>query len=172
MLYKIKLIIYYLVIAKLPHSRLSSMLNKLRVWYCARILKILFYDQNSKFEYSIYISDGKKIKIGKCCRINENVFLQGSIEIGDYALIAPNVAIYSSTHIYDDILEPMVLRGLTVNKTVCIEDDVWIGRNSIILPGLRIRNGCIIGANSVVTKDTVPYGVYGGVPAKLIRIRK
>lgn len=172
MLHKIKLIIYYLVIAKLPHSRLSIIFNRFRIWYCSKFLKILTYDQNSKFECAIYISDGKKIKIGKCCRINENVFLQGSIEIGNYVLIAPNVAIYSSTHIYNDISVPMVLKGLTDNNTVFLEDDVWVGRNSVILPGIRIRKGCIIGANSVVTKDTVAYGVYGGVPARLIRLRK
>ena len=52
-----------------------------------------------------------------------------------------------------------------------IEDDVWIGINSVILPGVKIKRGTIIGANSVVTKSTGEYEVWGGAPAKKIKYR-
>ncbi|WP_226789267.1 acyltransferase [Polaribacter reichenbachii] len=130
------------------------------------------FDKNSKLEYGVYLSDAKNIKIGKYCRINENVFIQGDVKIGDYVMIAPNVAIHSSTHIYKSIEVPMVLNGLTDNKRVLIEDDVWIGRNVIVLPGIRIGKGSIIGANSVVNRDIEEYSIYGGVPAKFIKKRK
>ena len=52
-----------------------------------------------------------------------------------------------------------------------IEDDVFIGAKAIILPGLKIKNGSVIGAGSVLTKDTEPYGIYGGNPAKFIKRR-
>ena len=165
------IILYYLIISKLPHSRYIGVSNQIRVWYCSKILKILEYDSNSKFETDIYISDGTKLRIGKYCRINENVFFQGDVIIGNYVMIAPNVTIHSSTHIYDSIENPMVLNGLSNNNTVIIEDDVWIGRNVVVLPGIKIGKGSIVGANSVVTKDIEPYSIYGGVPAKLIRKR-
>ncbi len=54
---------------------------------------------------------------------------------------------------------------------VLIGNDVWIGNGVRILGGTRIADGCAIGAGAVVTKDTEPYGIYAGVPAKLIRKR-
>ena len=172
MMFKIYLTFYYICISKLPHSRLLKFSNSIRIWYCAKLLKILPFDTNSKFENNIYISNAKNLKIGKFCRINENVLLQGTITIGNYVMIAPNVAIHSSTHIYKDILQPMVTNGLSENKPVIIEDDVWIGRNVVILPGITIHKGSIIGANSVVTKNIEEYSIYGGVPAKFIKKRQ
>jgi acetyltransferase-like isoleucine patch superfamily enzyme len=57
------------------------------------------------------------------------------------------------------------------NPSIVIENDVWIGTNAIILPGVRIQNGAIIGAGAVVTKEVPPYAIVGGVPAKIIRYR-
>lgn len=54
---------------------------------------------------------------------------------------------------------------------VIIEDDVWIGNNAIILPGVKIGRGAVIGAGAVVTKDVPSYAIFGGVPARLIRWR-
>nr|WP_319502288.1 acyltransferase [uncultured Draconibacterium sp.] len=170
--WKIKLITYYLIISKLPHSRLLGTSNKLRVWYLSKILHICPFDPNTKIENNIYISDGKELKIGNYCRINEDVFLQGSVQIGNFVMIAPNVTIHSSTHNYENTEIPMVKQGLSDNKKVIIEDDVWIGRNVVILPGLRIGQGSIVAANAVVNKNVEPYSVIGGVPAKLIKKRK
>jgi len=57
------------------------------------------------------------------------------------------------------------------NFNVSIGNDVWIGKNVHIMPGTVIHNGCVIGTNSIVTKDCEPYGIYAGTPAKLIRHR-
>ena len=65
----------------------------------------------------------------------------------------------------------MVLNNLTKPKQVIIEDDVWIGRNVIILPGVIIGKGSIIGANSLVNKNVKPYSIMGGVPVKFIKSR-
>ena len=51
-------------------------------------------------------------------------------------------------------------------------DDVWIGANSVILPGVTIGRGAVIGAGAVVTKSMPSYSVVGGVPARMIRNRK
>ena len=52
-----------------------------------------------------------------------------------------------------------------------IGNDVFIGAKAIILPGLEIAEGCVIGAGAILTKDTEPYGIYAGNPAKFIKKR-
>ena len=54
---------------------------------------------------------------------------------------------------------------------IVIEDDVWIGSNSVILPSVSLGRGAVIGAGSVVTKDMEPYSIVFGTPAKLYKIR-
>lgn len=56
-------------------------------------------------------------------------------------------------------------------QKVTIGHDVWIGHKAIVLPGIRIGNGVVIGAGSVVTRDVAPYAIVAGVPAKQIRLR-
>ena len=63
-------------------------------------------------------------------------------------------------------MEELPIKGDTV-----IQNDVWIGYNSLIMPGIKIGNGSIIASNSVVIKDVEPYSIVGGNPAKLIRKR-
>ncbi len=71
---------------------------------------------------------------------------------------------------YDDnaVYENSPLRD---NKPVIIENDVWIGANVVILPGVHIGNGAVLAAGAVVNKDVDDYAIVGGVPAKLIRYR-
>ncbi len=73
MLQKLKLILYYIIIQHLPHSRLLKFCNTIRVRYIANILKIMPYDKRSKIEPNIYLSNAIGTKIGYNCRINENV---------------------------------------------------------------------------------------------------
>ena len=57
------------------------------------------------------------------------------------------------------------------NEMTIIGNDVWVGYGAIIMSGVNIKDGCIIAAGSIVTKDTEPYGIYAGVPAKFIKFR-
>jgi len=66
----------------------------------------------------------------------------------------------------------MIMQGEIRGLNPVIEDDVWIGRNAVIMPNVKIGKGSIIGAGAVVTKNVKAYSVVGGVPAKLIRKRK
>ena len=61
-------------------------------------------------------------------------------------------------------------KNIEVKKTI-IDDDVWIGINAVIMPGVHVGQGAIIGAGAVVTKDVQPYSIVGGVPAKPISKR-
>ena len=168
---KLKLIFYYLIIAHLPNSRYWKGFNTIRCWYVSKCLNIFQSDRNNSFQEKIYISNAKKIKIGKHCQINENVFIQGAT-IGDYVMIAPNVAILNSSHKFDDVNIPMIQQGEIKGDNPVIEDDVWIGRNAIILPGVHIKKGSIVAAGAVVTKDVPPMCIVGGIPAKVIKKRK
>lgn len=167
---KLKLLFYYLLISKLPHSRLLGLSNSLRCWYLSDILKILDKSPDNYFEPNVYFGNGEKVTIGAHSHINENVFIQGAT-IGNYVMIAPNVAILCGTHGYARVDIPMIQQEETNNLFPIIEDDVWIGRNVVIMPGVRIGSGSIIGAGSIVTKNVEPFSIMGGVPAKLIKKR-
>ena len=66
----------------------------------------------------------------------------------------------------------MIQQGYTEMKPVYIDDDVWIGRRVLIMPGVHIGTGAIIAAGSVVTKNVEPYSIVGGNPAKHIKYRR
>ena len=129
------------------------------------------YNSKSFIENRIFISDAKNLSIGIECQINENIFIQGA-KIGDHVMIAPNAAILTSTHNFNRTDIPMIHQGAEKNLIPEIGDDVWIGRNVIVLPGVKIGKGSIVAAGAVVTKDVEEYSIMGGVPAKLIRKRE
>lgn len=59
-----------------------------------------------------------------------------------------------------------------IAKPVIIKDDVWIGSNAVIMPGITIGKGAVIGAGAVVTKDVPPNAIVMGIPAKLVKYRE
>jgi len=92
--------------------------------------------------------------------------------IGKNVSIAPNVTfiVASGANNGQEINTiPYVRDKLTVSKNITVEDEVWIGANVTILPGMRIGCCSVIGAGAVVTTDVEPYSVYAGVPARKIR---
>jgi len=168
--HKIKLLIYYFIIQYLPNSRFTKFGNKIRVFYLSRVLRILRFSKETFIENKVYIGNAKQIKIGEGVQINENVFIQGAI-IGNYVMIAPNVSLLANMHKHDRKDIPMTKQGKVTGEQVIIEDDVWLGRNVTVMPGIKIGKGSIIAAGAVVTKDVPPYAIYGGVPAKFIKNR-
>ncbi len=109
----------------------------------------------------------ENIKIGVGTIIGEGVVLDGrnNLWIGDHVDIASHVMIYNSQH---DIDDP---HFRAVSEPVIIEDYVFIGPRSIILPGISIGKGAVIAAGSVVTKNVSEFEVVGGIPAKNIKQR-
>ena len=170
MIKKICYIFYYAIIMHLPHSRYIKMMNKIRIFYVCNVLGIMKKSNSARFQNNVYIAGLGAVSIGKDCQINEYAFLQGAI-IGDNVMIAPYVAIIANKK---DIHSTNQMMS-TVNKEkglkVIIEDNVWLGRNVIVMPGIKIGKGSVIGAGSVVTKDVEPMSVMGGVPAKLLKKR-
>ncbi|WP_240640185.1 acyltransferase [Mangrovimonas spongiae] len=136
----------------------------------SRVLKILKPSKETFVENKVYIGNAKQVNIGEGVQINENVFIQGAT-IGNYVMIAPNVSLLANMHKHDRIDIPIAKQGKTRGKPVIIEDDVWLGRNVIVMPGVKIEKGSIIAAGAIVTKDVPSYTVYGGIPAKFIKNR-
>lgn len=155
------------------------------------ISKILFFIQNIRYKfyrknYQIHPSfrfNGKDIMFygdGNII-VDENTYIGSfstigvvkntSVIIGKGCSISHNVRMYTSSKIPDfdfsDTANIPIKKG-----DIIIKDYVWIGANVFINPGITIGENSVIGANSVVTKDIEPYGIYGGVPAKLIRQKK
>lgn len=95
----------------------------------------------------------------------------GEIIIGNNCLISEYITIITSNHSIDKNKLINQQRWTTENNFVKIEDDVWIGANSVILPGVVIGEGAVIGAGSVVTKDIPPYAIVVGNPARIIKSR-
>jgi len=95
----------------------------------------------------------------------------GGLTIGRNSLTARNVIILSGHHIYEDPSIPIRSQGHKL-KQVQIGEDVWIGANTVVMPGVTIGDGSVIGAGSVVTKGVQPYSVAVGVPAKAVKKRR
>lgn len=94
----------------------------------------------------------------------------GGLKIGPYCNIAAHVVLATVGH-HDEITEkPMSLTGEKAGP-ITLEEDIWIAANATICANTVIAKGCVIAANAVVTRDTEPMGVYGGIPARRLRDR-
>jgi acetyltransferase-like isoleucine patch superfamily enzyme len=166
---KVAVILYYFLIKNLPSSYfpLGSFFNFLRIATLKKIIKI---GANNVIQTGFRFGMRDIISIGDNCQINENVYIQSAI-IGSYVLIAQNVAIIAVSHNFDAIDIPIRKQGSTKPNPVIINDNVWLGRNVIVMPGIVIGEGAIVGAGAVVTKDVPPFAIVGGVPAKIIKYR-
>jgi len=107
---------------------------------------------------------GNHIRIGKNSVINRNCYLDGreGIEIGDNVSISPWVYVLSDSH--------DVQSHTFKNKggVVTIGNFAWLGVRAIIMPNVKINEGAVVGAGSVVTKHVDEYSIVGGVPARKI----
>ena len=116
------------------------------------------------------------ISLGDNVYIGPNAYFSsshGKIKISDNVMFGPGVKILGGNHKFSlDV--PMFFQDKNDNDddgTIIIENDVWIGANVIILPNVKIEQGCVVGAGSVVTKDLKKFSVYAGNPCKFIKER-
>jgi len=145
-------------------------------------------------ELELWVRDNTKIVIGDNCHIENfvrlNAALNGSIElgantyvgkstvinswdrvtIGPYGLISGDVMIIDADH---DTKKGIIMNERDIKKApIDIGKNVWIAWGATVLKGVKIGDGAVIGAGSVVTRDIPPYAIAAGVPARVIKMRK
>ena len=147
----------------LPHGMISQFKNVIR-----RLCAGLLFDSvgknvniGRKIRFSKHVSSGNYSSIG------DNAYISGELFVGNNVVIAPKCCFIAIEHEFDE--NNPCFHVATVSKRISIEDDAWIGYGAIILPGVTIGKCCIVGAGAVVSKDTEPFSIVGGIPAKLIK---
>ena len=121
----------------------------------------------------VFIRNPHMIKMGSHVGVGDHVFLQagGGLEIGDHVILGPGVKIWTQNHQYEDPDTPVRLQG-TDYGPVKIDDDVWIGTDTFVMPGAHLQRGCIVAANAVVAGRVYKeFSILAGNPARVIGFR-
>ena len=161
---------------------MKEFIKKLRFSYLKYIKYRRFeIGENFYAGLRVYLWAKNKISIGDNFYIGRDSQIEADCIIGNNVMFANKVSIVGKyDHHFQKIGVPIRLaprirdedynwKGL--DQITIIEDDVWVGYGAIIMSGVKIGKGCIIAAGSVVTKDTKPYHIYGGNPAKELAFR-
>lgn len=111
---------------------------------------------------------GKFIEIGEGAFLNYDcIILDASpVKIGRHVMIGPRTCIYTASH---PIYAPVRTAGYDCSKPVTICDNVWLGGNVVVNPGVTIEEGSVVGSGSVVTRDIPPNVIAAGNPCRVIR---
>ncbi len=148
-----------------------DIIKRLRGWHYSTLLERAGND--------LRVAQGVRINNPSLVSVGDNVYLGDGVQlyawneriiIGSNVLVAAGVRMITRKHGFADIDRPMSDQGYN-NAPINIEDDVWIGFQAVILPGVTIGRGAIVGAGAVVTRDVLPYTIVGGVPARPLRKR-
>ena len=108
------------------------------------------------------------ITIGHHTRIGIHNTIIGPVSIGSHVNLAQGIVVTALNHQFLDASKRIDQQGITT-RAVVIGDDVWIGANAVVLPGVTVGSHSVVAAGAVVTKDVPPRTVVGGVPAKVIK---
>ena len=108
------------------------------------------------------------VVIGDHTRIGLHNTIIGPVEIGSNVNLAQGITVTALNHNFSETNKRIDEQGVSTNP-VTIEDDVWVGANAVILPGVTIGEHCVVAAGAIVTKDVPPHSLVAGVPAKVIK---
>ncbi|MEH6591225.1 MAG: acyltransferase [Halioglobus sp.] len=166
-------ILYYGFARWLPAS-VSPYGGKLARKIRFAICKPLFLECgcNVNIEHGAEFGSGAKLKIGHNSGIGVNCRVPYDVTIGSDVMMGPGVSIIGVNHRIDDPTRPMIDQGYDERKPCTIKNDVWIGRNAIIMAGVTLGEGTVIAGGAVVTKDVCSFDIVGGNPARVIRNRR
>lgn len=157
-------------------------LKKIRDLYLSKIKwRRYIIGKNFHAGRGVFLWARQEIKIGDNFYIGKYSIIESDVEIGNNVIFANHVSLIGRyDHHYQQVGIPVRLASCIRDKDytwkgldqkIIIEDDVWIGLGSIILSGVKIEEGSIIAAGSVVTHNVDPYCIYGGNPARKIKNR-
>jgi len=145
--------------------------QRLRMRFYRKWLKSI--GEGGKFHDQVYIRNPNKFSMGSGCHIGYGVRIQagGGLTFGDNVLLGPGVSIWTSNHRFEDPDTPITDQGQEF-KPVVIEDDVWLGANSFIMPGTHLGKGSVVSAGAVVGgKRYKDFSILAGNPARVIGFR-
>lgn len=106
--------------------------------------------------------------IGDYTRVGLGNTIIGPVRIGNHVNLAQNVTVTGLNHNYQNAEKPIDEQGVSTQEVI-IEDDVWVGTNAVILPGVTLGRHCVVAAGSVVSRSVPPYSICAGCPAKVIK---
>lgn len=169
----IKDLLFLLVTFKIP-----IYLCKLITYYVVNHLRGKNYAKIGKktnIHPTVLLREAHNIIIGDNCYFNHNTILTGGhgnekLIIGNNVMTGPNVSFFVANHNFENLDRPINSQGY-YEKSIIIEDDVWIGAGTVVTSGVTIGKGCVIGAGSVITHDIPPYSIAAGTPTKVIHSR-
>lgn len=132
---------------------------------CGKIINI---------EHMASFGDGSLVELGEESCMGIHCHYPNNVIIGDHVMFGPRCYfIGNKTHNFDRLDIPIGHQGTgTIEKRTVIGDDVWMGRQCLVIPGHKVGSHCVIGAGSVVCKDVPDYSVAGGNPIRVIRDRR
>lgn len=135
--------------------------------------KLARFGKDSSIRPHSYLVETQHIEIGDRVVIRPHTMLMADADariiIGDDALIGAGVHVYVNNHRFDRTDITIAEQGYYPSEDVVIEDDVWIGANAVLLPGVTVGSHSVVAAGSVVTKSVPSRTVYGGVPARKLK---
>lgn len=108
------------------------------------------------------------VMIGDHTRIGLHNTIIGPVIIGSHVNLAQGITVTALNHNFEDSEKRIDEQGVSTSAVV-IEDDIWIGANAVVLPGVTIGHHSVVAAGAVVTKDVPPHSLVAGVPAKIIK---
>ena len=108
------------------------------------------------------------VVIGDHTRIGLHNTIIGPVTIGSHVNLAQGITVTALNHNFEAPERHIDEQGVSTQQ-VTIGDDIWIGANAVVLPGVTVGNHCVIAAGAVVTKDVPPHSLVAGVPAKIIK---
>jgi acetyltransferase-like isoleucine patch superfamily enzyme len=170
--------------ASLPHNRLALHREMARRGAYARwpiqgdVLRMLRdgrlqVGEGAHFEPGVWLTGGEsgRISIGAGTFLNQVVQVAAVelVEIGDHCMFANGCFITDGDHRFSDRELPITWQGFTTKGPTRIADNVWCGANVVVTSGVSIGERCVIGANSVVTRDIAPFTIAAGAPARPLR---
>ena len=106
--------------------------------------------------------------IGDHTRIGLHNTIIGPVIIGSHVNFAQGITVTALNHNFEDSEKRIDEQGVNTSAVI-IEDDIWIGANAVVLPGVTIGHHSVVAAGAVVTKDVPPHSLVAGVPAKIIK---
>lgn len=144
---------------KVVFYRLSGM----KISHDVQIVGPMQTDYSMTYDTLGSISIGRETYIARDFRVST---YKSRVSIGERCQIASNVSLETNTH---EIYERDGIHRKRIQKPITIHNDVWIGANALILPGVTIGENAIVAGGAVVTKDVPAHVLVGGSPARIIR---